>query len=41
MVWPNAIKMSIDYLNSLDFLSDEDKRNILYNNAAIFLRINK
>jgi len=40
MVWPNAIKMSIDYLNSLDFLSDEDKRNILYNNAARFLRIN-
>jgi len=37
--WPHAIKMSIDYLNSLDFLTEKDKRDILYNNAATFLRL--
>jgi predicted TIM-barrel fold metal-dependent hydrolase len=38
-IWPHAIEMSIDYLNSLDFLTEEDKRDILYNNAARFLRL--
>lgn len=37
MVWPHAIKASIDQLNSLDFLSEQDKRDILYNNAVRFL----
>ncbi|MGZ8558072.1 MAG: amidohydrolase family protein [Chitinophagaceae bacterium] len=41
MTWPYAIKKSIDYLNSLDFLSKEDKQNIFYNNAARFLRLKK
>ena len=39
MFWPHAIEMSIDYLNSLEFLTDEDKRDILYNNAARFLKL--
>ncbi|OVE79044.1 hypothetical protein BVY01_03625 [bacterium I07] len=39
MVWPKAIEMSIDYLNSLDFLTESDKRDIFYNNAARFLRL--
>ncbi len=39
MFWPHAIEMSIEYLNSLDFLTEKDKRNILYNNAARFLRL--
>jgi predicted TIM-barrel fold metal-dependent hydrolase len=39
MRWPYAIKMSIDFLNSLDFLTAKDKRDILYNNAARFLRL--
>jgi predicted TIM-barrel fold metal-dependent hydrolase len=39
MRWPYAIKKSIDFLNSLDFLTKEDKENILYNNAAKFLRL--
>jgi len=39
MSWPHAISLSIEYLNSLEFLSDQDKRDILYNNAARFLRL--
>lgn len=39
MRWPYAIKKSIDFLNSLDFLTAKDKRDILYNNAAHFLRL--
>lgn len=37
--WPHAIEASIEYLNSLDFLTEKDKRDILYNNAARFLRL--
>ncbi len=37
MVWPHAIKASLDQLESLEFLSDQEKRDILYNNAARFL----
>ena len=40
MFWPDAIDRSIEYLNSLDFLTNEDKRDILYNNAARFLKLN-
>ena len=36
---PHRIAMSIEYLNSLDFLTEKDKRDILYNNAARFLRL--
>lgn len=39
MVWPGAIEKSIQFLNGLDFLSKEDKQNILYNNAARFLQL--
>ena len=39
MFWPHGIEMSIEYLNSLDFLTEKDKRDILYNNAARFLGI--
>jgi len=39
MHWPHGIEMSIEYLNSLDFLSEKDKRDIFYNNAARFLRL--
>ena len=37
MVWPHAIEASIKQLESLSFLSDSDRRDILYNNAARFL----
>ena len=37
MKWPYAIGKSIDFLNSLDFLTKKDKEDIFYNNAAKFL----
>lgn len=40
MFWTDAIDRSIEYLNSIDFLTNEDKRDILYNNAARFLKSN-
>jgi len=39
MVWPDAISQSIDYLNSLEFLSESEKESIFYSNAARFLNI--
>ena len=41
MIWPYAIQKSVDYLNSLDFLTKEEKENIFYNNAARFLKLEK
>lgn len=41
MVWPGAIGLSIDYINNADFLTEKQKRDILYNNAAKFLRLTK
>ena len=39
MLWPYAIEKSIQFLNSLSFLSKQDKEDIFYNNAARFLRL--
>ncbi len=39
MVWPEAIERAIASIESADFLSAEQKRDILYNNAARFLRL--
>lgn len=39
MVWPETIERGIDVLEEATFLSDEQKRDILYNNAARFLRL--
>ncbi|WP_170983004.1 amidohydrolase family protein [Dyadobacter frigoris] len=41
MKWPYAIEKSILFLNSLTFLTKQDKEDILYNNAARFLRLKK
>jgi predicted TIM-barrel fold metal-dependent hydrolase len=38
MVWPDAIPVAIASITEADFLTDEQKRDILYNNAARFLR---
>jgi uncharacterized protein len=38
MVWPGVIERSIQAIESAPFLSDAQKRDILYNNAARFLR---
>ena len=39
MNWPAAIEACIDSIESADFLSSEQKRDIFYNNAARFLRL--
>jgi predicted TIM-barrel fold metal-dependent hydrolase len=39
MIWPDAIKLAIGGVNSADFLSPRQKRDILYNNVARFLRL--
>lgn len=41
MVWPQTIEVAIDAITSADFLTEEQKRDILYNNAARFLRLSK
>ncbi len=39
MVWPDAIERGIKSIENADFLTEEQKRDILYNNAARFLRL--
>ncbi|MCY7311624.1 MAG: amidohydrolase [Chitinophagaceae bacterium] len=39
MIWPYAIEKSVRFLNSLPFLTKKDKEDILYNNAARFLKM--
>lgn len=39
MVWPETIERSIKVIEEAPFLSREQKRDILYNNAARFLRL--
>ena len=40
MIWPMAISSSIQFLSSLDFLTESEKEMILYKNARVFLGIN-
>jgi predicted TIM-barrel fold metal-dependent hydrolase len=39
MVWPGALEFAIDNIESADYLTEDQKRDILYNNAARFLRL--
>jgi uncharacterized protein len=39
MTWSYAIGKSIAFLNSLDFLTEQDKEDIFYHNAARFLKL--
>jgi predicted TIM-barrel fold metal-dependent hydrolase len=39
MVWPEAIGMAIQGIESADFLTEEERRDIFYNNAVRFLRL--
>jgi predicted TIM-barrel fold metal-dependent hydrolase len=39
MVWPQTIPVSIESIETADFLTSEQKRDIFYNNAARFLRL--
>jgi uncharacterized protein len=38
-IWPQAIGLAIQSIEAAPFLSASDKRDILYNNAARFLRL--
>ena len=39
MMWPQAFEKAIESVESAPFLTDEQKRDIFYNNAAGFLRL--
>ncbi len=41
MNWPKAIDFAVESVTSAPFLSEEQKRDILYNNAARFLRLDQ
>ena len=41
MIWPETIPMAIEAIESADFLSEQQKRDIFYNNAARFLRLDE
>jgi uncharacterized protein len=40
MIWPDAIGLAIEGIESAKFLTVEQKRDIFYNNAARFLKLN-
>jgi len=37
--WPEAIGLGIERIQSATYLTNEQKRDIFYNNAARFLRL--
>jgi predicted TIM-barrel fold metal-dependent hydrolase len=41
MVWPEGIGMAIEGIESASFLTAEQKRDIFYNNAVRFLRLDE
>jgi predicted TIM-barrel fold metal-dependent hydrolase len=41
MIWPGVIEPSIQAIEDAPFLTPAQKRDILYNNAARFLRLSK
>jgi uncharacterized protein len=41
MVWPEALEVAIQSIETANFLTAEQKRDILYNNAARFLRLSE
>lgn len=41
MVWPGVIERGIAVIEQAPFLNETEKRDILYNNAARFLRLSE
>jgi len=39
MIWPESIGMAIEAIESAEFLTEEEKRDIFYNNAVRFFRL--
>ena len=41
LIWPQLMAASISVIEGATYLSSQQKRDILYNNAARFLRLEK
>ena len=41
MIWPELINKSIEAIEAAPFLSEKQKRDIFYNNAARFLKLSQ
>lgn len=41
LLWPNLMAQSINIIDTAEYLTPEEKRDILYNNAARFLRLDQ
>jgi len=41
MIWPETIRIAIETIEDAEFLSEKQKRDIFYNNAARFLRLSE
>ena len=41
MIWPETIRIALESIETADFLSHAQKRDILYHNAARFLRLSE
>ena len=41
MAWPETIGMAIEAIESAEFLTAEQKRDVFYNNAVRFLKLEK
>ena len=41
MEWPESIGIGIERISNADFLTEQQKRDIFYNNAARFLQLSK
>lgn len=41
MVWPSAISMSIEHVKNVDYLTEQQKRDILFENAVRFLGLSE
>ena len=40
-MWPEVIAIAIETIETANFLTEEEKRDIFYNNAARFLRLSE
>jgi predicted TIM-barrel fold metal-dependent hydrolase len=41
MIWPKLMATCIAFIEQADYVSPQQKRDIFYNNAARFLRLNQ
>lgn len=39
MIWPDSIERAIESIEQAPFLSRDQKRDIMYNNSALFPRL--